>query len=519
MNTWTFDLTNERDPIARLGLHGLWRCLFYGEDSACHPRIKQSESLSWELTDTSVTVHWQSVDDLNRLIHGMLGDFRQGIAIIPGYSTDPSVPYFYATARAHLCICAKFFFTRSKGGTRSKSVAGTAKAAREIRGAWAAHTGHTIIEMVDCDSYPAREGQDPRPIEMVVSPHKLPEKPGPSLRTTAKGVLKAQQKGLTIAHPTLSAWRNHAVLVPPETFFLLSFACLAYVYSLCNDGAAGLGIDRPTFSDADRHVRIWNGSTEKAVAYTMLDSDCDVLFWTLAAALGLPEGTYPTLSEVRGPGLFSHTSTGHPMARIHEALNTLTDVRGTSTFLRRLRTLPVRVDHEGKTIQSYHKSLIRSLRSGGSWTRDLGRAVCARPPNPVMISQIVQLLGSPMEQEITRAMSSLYWGVIQTLRTKHGRDRKVYKIAHDKLRMTLGRACTAGGILSGIRALTNYTHGYSKLTQEHLDWIVENAKRDPLYVKELLLVGCTTRDEQAIANARANNTPEDLDLDNMEPLA
>ena len=67
MNTWVYDLQTEGDPLVRLGIHGLWRHLTYGLDRAA------SDTLSWELTDTSIQLHWQEVEDLNRLMSRMVG--------------------------------------------------------------------------------------------------------------------------------------------------------------------------------------------------------------------------------------------------------------------------------------------------------------------------------------------------------------------------------------------------------------------------------------------------------------
>jgi len=65
MNTWTYDLAIEADPLVRLGIHGLWRHLTFGAD-------QPSDTVSWELSDTTVTVRWTTPADLDRLMTLML---------------------------------------------------------------------------------------------------------------------------------------------------------------------------------------------------------------------------------------------------------------------------------------------------------------------------------------------------------------------------------------------------------------------------------------------------------------
>lgn len=516
MNTWTFDLTQTVDPILRLGLHGLYR-LLHGvdtdsEQATLYSLVKRSATLQWNLTDTTIALHWESPEDLNILLRCQLGTFPDGIGVPPGWCSDPALPSFYATARAHSGIVS--YFSAKKGARRSRSLGPDATGELELN--WIKVHGKHPVRKVD-NVQKMRGGRN---VEQSVTPHNWAPQECPQLSTNKKGRLEEMQSGGFALHPSWSQSNQIGVKVPAQHAFVGSFSCLSYVFFFAGTGkeefsAVGLGLDAATFPAALNLHRKWsNRGPSKSLL--SVRSHTHTAFWLVAALLDLEDRVYATLTG-GGPGYFRPHSIQAANSLVYELLRqTLApeDVKGT---LYRLRTVPTRVCADD-VVESVHDVLLRNLERGDSWYRSLGNVLSAlrrkntvaKPWQQDVLHILNSTLGDSMEQQIIHRMAkNVKRMIIMQQQENPGSDwdgstKKVYQ----KVSLWLGHAFTAADIMSGLYTMGQHLNG-PVLQESEANWIAQLASRDPSLARSLLLLGCVSRAPKWEKRAEGTSSAEE----------
>jgi len=527
MTRWVFDLGSETSVHRRLGLHGLWRLLHHGENDEHFPNVVQSDTLRWTLTDTTVTIDWETPDDLNRLMGCQLGDFRQGIGCPPGYATDPDEPGFYATARAHQGICGTYFSVM-KGGRRSESMSlpkdAKKKGAKEAKiAAWRAAFGHEPITQVDNLPAAWSTEDEPRNVELKVTPHMRSDQ-APEVPVTSKGAL-AKRTYSSVFHPALAKWNNTAVKASGEDLFLVSFACLAYVFTLSSDGFVGLGLDLDTFPETDRLHRRWCRSR----SILKVSGDPRAACWVIAASLGLPERTFDTLTP-GGGGPFRPAAPAHGTQRAYNALGAMISPAAKSRELWRTAAVPVRVLSDGHT-NYVLDALVRNLEHGFAWYRDLGGAATVTrhvgrpnemhglyPSESIVLTNLCSTMETTMEKQVRRRMNELFHSLARHYREHFGCSTGD---AYDRARRFalhthLNRAFNVATIMGSITSIQKESGYFIRFTEDEVDWLSLRARENPAEVRSLLCIACTTKFERRVAEPSEDAAPETPDPSSLQ---
>lgn len=419
MNTWNFNLQTETNPVFRQGIHGLSRLLRLGEKSDCYPEIHQSSSLSWSVTDTQITLQWETTADLERLMFGMLGDFRHGVGVPPGYATSPEDVGFYVSARAHDAINGQIF-REKKGACRSRSLDKMVDAFRT------AFPHFQVVEEVSCAARKNSDNED-EPIRLKVTPHFRPgtwispkgQAKAEQVKPPKKSVLAAAAKALNVDvadikapadvfarllqaceeqglpvpaeleaqavsgeepplkikktfgvvyHPLLAKWNDCDIACTEQENFIASFACLAYAFTRATEGPVGLALDLPTFSLAERFHRKHAGQDALGVL-PWVDGSERLAAWALASRLELPDGTYMVVSAMGVQWFSTKLPAQDASTRLRQALLAAEVPQDTIGTIRRLRMVPTRnlkTDKEPLLVSALDQ-ILTNLQGGQSW--------------------------------------------------------------------------------------------------------------------------------------------------------
>jgi len=542
LDTWHFDLTKQGTPLLRLGEQGLRRLLVYGEGSDRYPLIEQTDTLKWELTDTTITIHWETAEDLNRLMQCQLGDFREGVGISPGYTADPTQIGFYATVRAHTAITGVFF----RGKTKRRSYAmGTAKARKK----WAAEHGREPLRFVSCAEMGVRgEGGKVTmvPVKKEFTPHGWERSLG--LATTPKGKIQKNQNLTGTIHPALAQWNQVTAKVPQQEFFLLSFACLAYVYSASSRGMVALGLDLPTFSQADKYHRRWGCGNAPKTAWNFQGDDKTAL-WCMAALMRLPPGTYPTLTSTQ-VGMLNTALPGNDADLVYKVLGVSInngEVSGGSHVARADRLywisrVPVHVygawGEKDTKVVSLQDILIRNLEQGLPWYTGFGDAtvLLRRPPRGDVIhglypseqrilTETAKLLESPMEKAIINKVNWMYTHLVDHYKQQpwcQGDKGKPYEMAHRFLvRTRFNRATSFQSLMQATFDVATEAPTFIRqrdgqqcippcFSEEEQDWLIDH-QHDHDRIRNLFLMGCSRRNPKKEAAKKPPEPPKKVE--------
>ena len=523
MNTWTFRLEDQPNQYGRQGFHGLWFLLTYGEADEHYPEVVQTPTLRWQVTDEAITVEWEALADLERLMNCQLGDFRHGIAVPPGFETDPDKPGFYVTARAHHGICGRHFYAKS-GRRRSRS-----RACKMV---------------IDNLESPASTPEAPKKFQREVMQH--------DRATGPKDVLIMNGAGrwgrlfcANIIHPGLAKWNSTEVSVTPKDYFLLSFSCLSYLWvQSVEDDVVGISLDGLPMREAARFRRRW-ASLAGGSLYTV-HGGYKLACWMIGAVLDLPLRSYAVL-YVRGgerskksvTGLWRPEMAHHETASVYRLLDELAGIAGhdgAGHQLRVTRSIPVRV-FPSKTITALDV-LIQNLGQGQSWYVGIGPgATCDRnqfnPEREAFIGfteeeqacllLLHNTLGNDMEQEILRRMNRLFGALVHHYNQKFegGRNNKVaWQRSRDRARRfalstELNRATHRATILKAINAISAEANFWGAFTEEQVLWLLDRAEDQPVEVQQLLIMGCAIRvpktDNDKTDNDKTDNDKTDND--------
>lgn len=533
MTEWTFDLAQETNPIKRLGIHGLWRLLNYGSGKYAdyYPDVRQSATLRWEIGPTRVKLYWETVDDLNRLMGCQLGDFRNGVGVVPGYQPERDKPGFYATARSHLGICGTYFFAM-RGGRRSESLAppkpakeGEALSAKDaekkakkeaLYRTFLAANGEPVRKVAHL---PATNSTEAKPsfVEITVSPH---------VRSTEPPALEAAKRGLaagtfgSVYHPAFAKWNDSAVKGYPEELFIVSFSCLSYVFTQATSGTVGVGIDFSTFVDADAKHELWAADNDPR-GLLWVDGDSRTAAWFIAAVLCLPPRTYSVLTP-EGALLFSPVAPTRNAVQVYAALSAAVLPRDKGGLLRGAAGIPTRMHADGKTVLSFAiDALVRNIEHGFAWYRDLeGVATVARmggtglyPRERDVLRRITENLEDPMERLISDRMKAIFESLVKQYHSHFGLGPKGWDVARDKARTfaiktQLNRAFNRQTILSALSRIYAESGNYVPFfTPDEYDWLLRRTAENPGEVRSLLIFACEVR----APKEHAATAPTDFD--------
>ena len=514
---WVFDLAQTAHPIRRIGIHGLCQALYYGEGNPRYPGVKQTDHLQWSMGDTAVRIQFkgpEGIAGLNGLMSSHVGDFRDGIAIPPGYPDDPSQKGFYATVRAHQAI------TFARFGRRSLSLSSQANASRRRK--WIEEHGRTPIEEV-ASAFRMVDGEL-EPFSKKVTAHQW--NPVLSLEQTAKKktLRRFQEQGGKALHPSLSKWNDFGAKLTPEDKFLLTFSCLGYVYSWLKEGGCiGLGLDLPTFPEAREYHDIWC-CTEPKILFTIPGSE-HTAFWLIATILGLPDRPYPTLSD-RQVGMFRPSVESYETEFLYRVLHKGLTNADKSKMLYRVRSVPVRVyetsaDDKPSKVITLQDIVLRNLEHGQHWS--LGLDACAflvrkKPGSKkkgseglykseaLDATEIINALTSedPVEKAVMTRMNWMFGHLVRYYATRKSAtnpnwDKGRLLARQHAVRIHLNRATTFTGVIDALNAIRDKApsvpdgKGGNKscpwFSDAELQWILDH-KDEPYLLRSLLTFAC-----------------------------
>ena len=531
MQRVTFDLLQILDPIIRAGLFGLWRVLKYGEHDDNFPGVKQTKDLQWELGETMITLTFRSFADLIPLMRDMLGQFPHGIANPPGYANNPLAAGFYLAVRVHQALFTYFRF--KSGGARSESFSlpvygkndneGKRRKTKEKRDAkqkkiqeWKGRFGNEPVESVGT----LRRGDNSEPFVMKVTPQMhCPEFPPDDLFLSKTGRLAKSIKMKKVFHPACAKWNNVALKKDPPHAFLIYFSCLSYVYTACKGkdrmSYAGISIDANTFAEADRHHRAWASSTDIPKIITVW-GDGTTACWFIAAALGLPDHTYPVITP-EGAGLFNPTPAFHPQDVVYKALRGAMRAADANEMFWRVDQVPV--NNETKSgVRCAMDVIVSNIQTGATWCRGIEGAVTAKrgkdentyegltKRDRESLARVAHILGGTMEKQVMRRMSKLFGNLVHHYRKHFGVDwntaRK--KAMNFAVKSRLNGARHRSTILGAINEIMQEANATVLFSQEESDWLIQYAGENPEDVHSMLILACG-----GIYNGTSENNPSE----------
>ncbi len=454
MNTWIFDLGQVADPLHRAGVHGLWRHLQYGTQ---RPR----DTCTWRLTDTSITLEWADVDDLNWLMSEMVGDLTPGFCVPPGYPKDVNDPTIYATILAHKGITQHFFAKR--GAARSRST-GEAASVESAEAPWST------------EEKPAR-------LKLCYTQHKPHTEPPYLDKKTKKGVeILDPVQGLgTVYHPMVAQWNMKDQVCSPEVKFILAFSCLAHAFMIdaSSGETCGLAVDLPTFSEADIRHRMWQQDC------VFRASSPEVARWALSAALDLPPATYVFVSPL---GSTFVSITKEEATRFYPILREGMRLRDGLKAIRCLEHIEVLPENSERDAFTY---ILRNVKQQRAWYTDV-LPVDSYPRTRDLFTRMFTKEANAMEEQIARKMSRIRFILSQKYMERYGCDKKKAFERADSMiiNVNLNRARNRSALLESLANITREAE--TGFNGEEMDWILETTKTRCGEVRSLLILACST---------------------------
>lgn len=489
MNEVVFDLAVERAPLRRLAIHGLWRLLFHGEGQDRYPGVERVDGLDWRLEDRRVVLQYRSLGDLDRLLGVMTGDLRDGFAVPPGYEGDPGAAGVYASVRFHQAMLGSWLFAR-KGTRRSKSA-------------------QQRSQVSPCEDR-SSTAENPRYVTMGFTRHLLPE-PGERL---VVGADKLQSLG-SVVHPAFAMWNNENVRATALDRFLLSFAALSYVVTRATGGPVALGVDLPTFSEADARHRAWASSRDPRNVLWVHGSE-----WTAAAfladSLGLPAGFWQVISD-RFLGPYAHGQQGLDLGSLHSVLGSALVPRTRNKLIHATEAIPVqtRMERLGKkgrwvVVTSALDVLLENVRLSRPFYAGLeGLATVVRdthvglwPREQAVLETFFERMETSMERRVRIRMKTMFGALVRAEKDRFGTSwADARERARDyALKVRLRRAARGADLLMALDQIRDRASS-SFFDQEEMDWMVTLAERDPEMLRALLCVACETRSNEVVPDA------------------
>lgn len=282
---------------------------------------------------------------------------------------------------------------------------------------------------------------------------------------------------MCVYHPMVSQWNSKTISVDPQTKFVLAFACLAHIFTRGGDkDIIGLGLDAPTFSEADEFHMRWMDSPLLGA------TDHTVAVWGMATLLDLPPGTYVqtnelgssyvVLSEDDIKGIYPilrEGMGGHDGARMVKMLSHV--------------QIPANRDAYTQILQNVH--LKRTWYTGV-------HPLDSYPRTREAFTNIFYGVSSPMEHQIAASMSKIRSALAAQYGKRYGLDIKRSFDRADNLILNvhLNRARNRPALLKALATITQEAgRGFSS---EEMDWILTRSEKHPSELQSLLILACTT---------------------------
>lgn len=556
-----YDLKACADPLTRLGIHGLYRLLhFAGLPKFAHlyPRLKQSATLKWSLDETSITIDAATPEDLGVIVGSMFSSMPHGVVILPGYPSVPNIDVrFYLTALTHTAITGALFKSGKSGRTRSFESPLEIKDGKvhpDDAAGLSLSDGKVKAEDLVCKL----KGTDPnslirqvtgctnsggKSIERKVTPHCPDAKLGKSVLFASleealpnalvnNGYnLQRPVKLAGVHHPLCATWENKSIEMPFPNAFAVTFSALAYVYTSCSDGFLGVGLDLPTFKEADKFHRYHILGFEKSIKEGFLyhvHGNADVAAFTLLTHLECPANRiYPVVAS-NGDGkdatvsawdFYYRTGPGYGLyAKFQQALDGGMEYEDVKRTLRVLRLVPLAVKGSPKDnkFRSVYDQVLQNLNYGMAWHHDLSQvAFLSRtlakdktkqiegllPLEGQALTLLVQTMQSDKEKKILEAANRLLGAVANQYdhyQDKYDRAREFMVKSH------LAKAVGKTSLLDALWRVMIF--GEFIMPTDTLTLITEEAERNPREVKNLLILGACTYTPKATQDSKQSQT-------------
>lgn len=503
MTTWTYDLMQITDPHLRLGLHGLWRMLHYCQDPNYAHHYDVPTGLKWEIvSDTKIEITFEEEKDIVALVAAMLGRTEHGLLVPPGYSDEPNSPAIYFTGLAHKGI-SQCFMGSPVAASRSWSLSNQEKKDKpsNLEIFRKTHPDDDIWYSVGTATFTDRKGKvKSRAIKF--SPHTT----DPKLRKP----LNPFKTSAGPLHPAFKKLNNMNIAFSPEDKLLLAFVPIAFLYVSTGDCMVGLGVDLPTFSEADLyHSRCQNGKT-KVLRYVSGTPDLAVV--ALATHHDLPLNRTYQATVSTGPSFFPFLFTGK-QEKLYQAIRGSISWDDTQKTIKALRDVPVL--SVGKNTYSALDVLRRNMSLGLPWS--LGFTAIPGVKNwygfnSTILQIIIDALETPMEQQYREQIQrALRWR--QQWHHQNGRDNP-WDRARQDFTLAFRNAKSRTGAMSAIAQIVEMvgqTKGrfmkdgkpqgelrtYQPFTAEVLDFVMTTAATDPTNLHSLTILALYARSKKA----------------------
>jgi hypothetical protein len=446
MTTWTYDLSQEANPLLRAGIHGLWRFLRYGK-----------HTLVWSSTATKFSIEFNDPASINDALASV--NIENGLVVPPGYIGDTNDERVLATILAHKML-GKLFFAK-RGGRRSSTL------------------GESVS--VSLWETPFSTEQAPEFVKATYTKHKASEEPL-SLDLAKKGAQFAPSQPLGVVfNPAVSQWNKRAVKLDPQSAFALAYSPYAYAATRVGEDSElfALSLDLPSFDEADDAHRMWI----EAPLYAA--SSNEIAAASIQTLLDLPPGTYHVISE---------SLAGAPIYLDGKLKKIL------SAGLSRNKLASLQSIHVGGVKDAYSE-ILRNLSLGRAWyvnvnptythnDKPLGKA--RREAVQHTLNRMIDTMNDPMEKRVIAAFSKIKIAYA-------GRLRDHFKMAvpdsYDRARkeildVRLNRVSSRSALLKALTEITNFAgRGFDA---DELDWILNRTQTHLIEVKALLGLAITT---------------------------
>lgn len=296
-NIWVFNLLEEKDPFVLACIVGLHRVLSQAHNSVVHTNLVQTPTCTWVLTETTITITFLTLEDLNAIVREMLGDFTRGIAIIPGYPTDPMQYNFRISVDAHRASIHNIFKPAKRGPQWAASTnPGAKKGKKSYLNAFIAANKGYFDQLLSFGKITPNAALPP-----INHPDRSLFPPNIALDATKPGTM-------AIRHPMYAMWYNQERCNTLKNQFLYTFAIAGHIYLGVNTVIPSehkkieqrteyiaLGIYADTFSQVDKWMDDWFD-----IQPLNISGPPQLALWIIAAFLKLHNTSYSVIDRING---------------------------------------------------------------------------------------------------------------------------------------------------------------------------------------------------------------------------
>lgn len=534
MQTWTYRLNHTFDVVLRNGIHGFWRFLVKRD-----PKPQPTATCYWEVSPNTITLHWKSLDDLNALWDQMVAIHR-GIIIPPGYESNISSHSIYVTVRSHNFIGS--YFRAMKGAARTRSVGlpasepSLAKATARLDSGEVPNPlkGEDIQVILAADHQDLIAGmvrsvgpsfrKDSKPLTVSVTPHfTLETLRGVSARTpptlevkTSRAKVESAKTGVVV-HPVFNRWNNESVERSPQDVFVMFFSAYAYACVNSDEGAVGVGLDFPTFEEADKYHSLHNDKVLHQV-----QGKPEVAALALLTNLRCPKGR--TYNIVAADSVFDlHFANGKEDVNLHNSIQAALVSVDDKDTVREMQSMVLR-DLGKKTIKVYDQ-LARNVKRCQPWYSDLqpmenGSArMSLFPSQRGLLLSIEKEFATEREKRVQTAIRALYGKLYRAYRQRGVDPIRALERTNVDLIHGFYRARTPGALFEVVAKAGRTIGGVTILSVEDLEAFKMLVESDPRSARSILMLACQTYNfpkvEKTENPEKTEKTDDTDDTDNL----